>query len=353
MARRTPTIDRKRIRTQPARRRASKVRTLDEARPLAAGSSVAELLDSLPGLLGAADLNAAIDAWVRAWQRDRLVLFGFGAHLIKVGLAPIVVDLMERGAIGALMMNGAGCVHDLELAMMGRTSEDVASSLDEGRFGMARETAERLNGAIARGRAEGLGMGAAIGRDIFESKDRHAARSVMATAWRLDIPVTVHAAIGTDIHHMHPSADGAAIGETSYRDFERLAGLVAGLEEGVLLNVGSAVILPEVFLKALALARNLGHRVERFTAINCDFIRQYRPQMNIVERPTRVAGRGLSLIGQHEVLIPLMAAGVIDRFEQASRTPARKSRKTASSPSPGKATRKGPGGRRPPGGKKT
>ncbi|MCP4495628.1 MAG: hypothetical protein GY825_02495 [Phycisphaeraceae bacterium] len=198
------------------------MRTHDEARPLESGASIAELLDSLPGLLGAADLNAAIDAWVRAWQRDRLVLFGFGAHLIKVGLAPIVVDLMERGAIGGLMMNGAGCVHDLELAMMGRTSEDVAESLGEGSFGMARETAERLNGAIAAGRADELGMGAAIGRDIFESKDRFAGRSVMATAWRLEIPVTVHAAIGTDIHHMHPSADGAAIGETSFRDFERI-----------------------------------------------------------------------------------------------------------------------------------
>ncbi len=353
MPRRTPTIDRTRIRTQPARRRASKVKTLDEARPIGPGASVAELLESLPGLLGAADLNAAIDAWVRAWQRERLVLFGFGAHLIKVGLAPIVVDLIERGAIGALMMNGAGCVHDLELAMMGRTSEDVAESLDEGRFGMARETAERLNGAIARGREDGLGMGAAIGRDIFESKDRYAARSVMATAWRQGIPVTVHAAIGTDIHHMHPSADGAALGETSYRDFERLAGLVAGLEEGVVLNVGSAVVLPEVFLKALALARNLGHRVERFTTVNCDFIRQYRPQMNIVERPTRLGGRGLSLIGQHEVLIPLIAAGVIDRFEQANRKPTRKPRKTAASPSRGKGARKGAGGRRPPGGKKS
>lgn len=314
VARPTPKIDRRLVRAESARERTSKVATLDEARPLEPGSSVSALLDSMPGLLGAADLNAAIDAWVRAWQHEHLVLFGFGAHLIKVGLAPIVVDLMERGAIGALMMNGAGCVHDLELAMMGRTSEEVAEALDEGRFGMARETAERLNGAISKGCQEGLGMGAAIGRDIFESQDPHAARSVMATAWRLGIPVTVHAAIGTDIHHMHPSADGAAIGETSFRDFERLAGLVAGLQDGVLLNVGSAVVLPEVFLKALALARNLGHEVERFTTINCDFIRHYRPQVNIVERPTRRGGRGLSLIGQHEVLIPLMAAGVIDRF---------------------------------------
>jgi len=344
VTRRTPTIDRSRIRTQPARRRTSKVKTPDEARPLGSGASVSELLESLPGLLGAADLNDAIDAWVRAWQRERLVLFGFGAHLIKVGLAPIVVDLMERGAIGGLMMNGAGTVHDLELAMMGRTSEDVAESLDRGQFGMASETAERLNGAIARGRQDGLGMGAAIGRDIFESTDRFASRSVLASAWRLGIPVTVHAAIGTDIHHMHPSADGAAIGETSYRDFEQLASLVAGLDEGVVLNVGSAVILPEVFLKALALARNLGHSVKRLTTVNCDFIRQYRPQVNIVERPTRLGGRGISLVGQHEVLIPLMAAGVIDRYENASRKPLRARRKAAAS--------KTPGGRRRSSGKK-
>ena len=347
MPRRTPSIDRSRIRTQPARRRASKVKTRDEARPLAPGASVSELLRSLPDLLGAADLNAAIDAWVRAWQRDRLVLFGFGAHLIKVGLAPIVVDLMERGAIGGLMMNGAGCVHDLELAMMGRTSEDVAESLDEGRFGMAKETAERLNGAIARGQAEGLGMGEAIGRDIFESGDRYVTRSVLATAWRLEIPATVHAAIGTDIHHMHPSADGAAIGETSYRDFEKLTSLVAGLEGGVVLNVGSAVILPEVFLKALALARNLGHRVARLTTVNCDFIRRYRPETNIVDRPTRVAGRGISLVGHHEVLIPLMAAGLIERHAEGARKPARKSRKTtARRPPAGRRRPAGPGGKK-------
>ena len=344
MARRIPTIDRTRVRTEPSRRRRSKVKTQDEARPLGPGASVAELLDSLPKLLGASDLNDAIDAWVRAWRRDRLVLFGFGAHLIKVGLAPIVVDLMERGAIGALMMNGAGCVHDLELASMGKTSEEVASALDEGRFGMARETAERLNGAIARGREDGLGMGAAIGRDLAEAGDRYAARSVLAAAWRLQIPVTVHAAIGTDIHHMHPSADGAAIGETSFRDFETLAALVATLEGGVLLNVGSAVILPEVFLKALSLARNLGHRVDRFTAVNCDFVRQYRPQVNIVERPTRLGGRGISLVGHHEVMLPLIAAGVIERHTAATKSSPRSR--------PGSAVKKPPARRRSPGGKK-
>lgn len=348
MTRRTPIIDRNRIRTQPARRRASLVKTRDEASPLGPGASVAELLASMPGLLGAADLNAAIDAWAKAWAADRLVLFGFGAHLIKVGLAPIVVDLMERGAISGLMMNGAGCVHDLELSMMGRTSEDVASSLDDGSFGMARETAERLNGAIAAGRADGLGMGAAIGRDLYESNDRHLSRSVLATAWKLELPVTVHAAIGTDIHHMHPSADGAAIGETSFRDFEKLTSLVAGLQDGVLLNVGSAVILPEVFLKALSLARNLGHRADRFTTVNCDFIRHYRPQQNIVNRPTSKAGRGISLIGQHEVLIPLMAAGVIERHAEIQRRPRRASAKSSKK----SARRKTPTPRRRPGGKK-
>lgn len=301
------------LRAETARRRKSKVATRDEARPLAPGASVADLLDSLPRLLGAADLNAAIEAWERAWRRDRLVLFGFGAHLIKVGLAPIVVDLMQRGAIGGLMMNGAGCVHDLELAMLGRTSEDVGPALDAGRFGVARETAERLNGAISRGRADGLGMGAAIGRDIAEARDPNADRSVLATAHRLGIPVTVHVAIGTDIHHMHPSADGAALGETSYRDFETLCGLVARLEGGVVIHAGSAVILPEVFLKALAVARNLGHRVARLTTVNCDFVRQYRPERNIVERPTRLAGRGISLVGHHEILVPLLAAGVVER----------------------------------------
>ncbi|MFO0688893.1 MAG: hypothetical protein U0900_09305 [Myxococcota bacterium] len=329
------------MRSAPARQRPSKVRLADEGRPLAPGATVTELLDALPKLLGAAELNAAIDAWAQAWRTERLVLFGFGAHLIKVGLAPVVVDLMERGAIGGLMMNGAGCVHDLELAMLGKTSEDVGPALDRGRFGMARETAERLNRAIARGRAEGLGMGAAVGRDIAGSGDPHADRSVLANAYRLGIPVTVHVAIGTDIHHMHPSADGAALGETSYRDFETLCGLVAGLEDGVVLHVGSAVILPEVFLKALAVARNLGHRVARLTTINCDFVRQYRPERNVVERPTRLAGRGISLIGHHEILVPLMAAGVVERHASApGAPPTRRSRAAAGGTSTGRPTRK-------------
>jgi hypothetical protein len=224
----------------------------------------------------------------------------------------VVVDLMERGAITALATNGAGCIHDLELAMMGRTSEEVAEALDDGSFGMARETSERLNAAIARGAESGLGMGECVGSEILEGAYPHRQRSILAAARRLGLPVTVHSAIGTDIHHMHPGADGAALGATSYRDFETLAGLVAGLHDGIYFNVGSAVILPEVFLKALALARNLGHRVERFTTVNLDFIRHYRPAVNVVERPTRLGGRGISLVGHHEILVPLLAAGVIE-----------------------------------------
>jgi len=318
VSRKPPKIDRSKVRTVPARRRFSKVKRADEATPHKPGQSFAAFLEGLPEILGARDLRLVIQATARAHKRRKTVLFGFGAHLIKVGLAPVVVDLMERGIVTALMMNGAGCVHDLELAMMGRTSEDVAPALDDGSFGMARETGEALNDAIGAGYADGLGMGEAIGRAIAEGPYRYKERSVLATAARLDVPVTVHAAIGTDIHHMHPGADGAALGATSYRDFERLTGVVATLQDGVVFNVGSAVILPEVFLKALALARNLGHKVERFTTVNLDFLRQYRPTVNVVERPTRKGGRGYSILGHHEILLPLIAAGVVEAVEKPS-----------------------------------
>jgi deoxyhypusine synthase len=313
VTRKLPRIDRSKVRTTSARRRKSKVNVADEATPHAAGASFADFLDGLPDILGAADLRRAIDAGARARAGGKTLLWGFGAHFIKVGLAPLLVDLIDRGFVSGVMMNGAGCVHDLELAMMGRTSEDVAEALDDGSFGMAGETAERLNAAIARGAADGIGMGAAIGREILEGSYPHADRSVLANAARREIPVTVHVAIGTDIHHMHPGADGAALGATSFRDFETATALVASLEGGIYFNVGSAVILPEVFLKALALARNLGRRVRRFTAVDLDFIRHYRPRVNVVERPTRLGGTGISLTGQHEILVPLLAAGLIER----------------------------------------
>jgi deoxyhypusine synthase len=297
------------------RRRHSKVKLADEATPHSPGASFSDFLDSLPTVLGAADLRAAISATAKAHSRGRTILWGFGAHLIKVGLAPLVVDLLERGLGTGIFMNGAGCVHDLELALMGRTSEDVAASLDDGSFGMGRETAEKLNAAIARGAEQDLGMGEAIGREILTGEYPHKDRSVLATAARLGIPATVHVAIGTDIHHMHPGADGAALGATSFRDFETFTGLVATLRDGVVFNVGSAVVLPEVFLKALSLARNLGHSARRFTSVDVDFVRQYRPRMNVVERPTQQGGRGISLVGHHEILVPLLLAGLLEAVE--------------------------------------
>lgn len=335
MAGRKRTLDRSQLRTQPARRRRSKVALRQEARPCPPGAGFAEFLDTLPDVLGAADLRAVVDAWASAWGRGRPVIWGFGAHLIKVGLAPVVVDLMERGAISGLMTNGAVCVHDLELAMMGRTSEDVGPALDDGSFGMARETSQHLNEAIVSGYELGLGMGEAVGRSIIERAYPHHARSVLASAVRLEIPVTVHSAIGTDIHHMHPSADGAALGATSHRDFETLVSLIAELQGGILFNVGSAVILPEVFLKALAVARNLGHRVDRFTSVDLDFIRHYRPRVNVVERPTRRGGRGISLVGHHEIMVPLLAAGVIEAHESLGAGARKKARRSRVPPKQG------------------
>jgi len=320
-------IDRAKVKTVAARKRRSKVGLRDEAVPYREGSSFADFLEGLPGILGAKDLREVIDAWAKAWNDGRTVLFGFGAHLIKVGLAPVVVDLIERGAIRGLFMNGAGCVHDLELAMMGRTSEEVGEALDDGSFGMARETGERLNDAINQAAEQGIGMGEGIGRAILDGRFPHKDRSVLACAVKHGVPATVHVAIGSDIHHMHPGADGAALGATSFRDFETLAGVVAGLDRGVVLNIGSAVILPEVFLKALSLARNLGNPVKRMTAVNLDFIRHYRPQVNVVERPTRLGGKGYSLVGQHEVLVPLLAAGVIEAGTKNARSRRKRARK--------------------------
>jgi hypothetical protein len=324
VSRRLPRIDRSKVRTVSARRRRSKVALADEAKPHRAGARFSEFLAGLPDVLAGADLRRAIDAGATARRRGRTLLWGMGAHVIKVGLAPVVVDLLERGFVSGILLNGAGCVHDLELAMMGRTSEDVAESLDDGSFGMARETAERLNAAIAAGARDGIGMGAAVGREILSGRYPHRRRSILAAAARLGVPVTVHAAIGTDIHHMHAGADGAALGATSLRDFETAAGLVATLEGGVYYNVGSAVLLPEVFLKALSLARNLGFRVRRFTAVDLDFVRHYRPRVNVVERPTRLGGTGVSLTGHHEILVPLLAAGLIEASAQSARAASRR-----------------------------
>ena len=301
------------VSTYPLKSRQSKAHVDDFARSCAEGASLAQLIDSLPNILAAADFKAVVCAIVEARQRSGII-WGLGAHVVKTGLGPILVDLMQRGFVSAIATNGATVIHDFEVALSGATSEDVDETLGPGRFGMAEETGRMLNDAITRGVMDaGLGIGQAVGRFLVEQQPEFARHSILAAAARLDIPVTVHIAIGTDIIHMHPAASGRALGEGSLRDFRYFVSNVARLEEGVYLNCGSAVVLPEVFLKAVALARNRGIPLAKLTTVNLDFIRQYRPQTNVVKRPTAGTGRGYSLVGHHELMIPLLAAAIIDR----------------------------------------
>ncbi len=300
------------LRTYPLASRRSKANAQDFGRPYVAGSGMRAWLDSLPHLLGAADLKRVVEAIRRAHEGGRGVLWGLGAHVIKTGLGPILIDLMQRGFVSALATNGAGVIHDFELALSGATSEEVDEALGPGRFGMAEETGRLLNDAINTGVAKGLGIGQAIGQWLVAEAPSHAHLSLTAAAARLGVPLTVHVGIGTDIIHMHPAASGAALGEGSLRDFRFFVSNVGRLEQGVYLNCGSAVVLPEVFLKAVALARNRGLTLDGLTTVNLDFMRLYRPQTNVVSRPVAGIGRGYSLIGHHEILIPLLAAALVE-----------------------------------------
>lgn len=296
--------------------RKSKVDRGDFARPWTAGGTFTQFIAGLPGILAGSQLKEITAAVAVAARARRTVMMGMGAHVIKVGLNPVLIDLMDRGIVTCLSMNGAGIIHDTELAMTGRTSEDVAAALGDGGFGMARETGAFLSEAVQRARREGLGLGRAVGDAVNAAGLPYAGESLLAAGAARDIPVTVHVAIGTDIIHMHPQFDPAAAGAASHLDFRTFAGAVATLEGGVYLNVGSAVILPEVFLKALTLVRNLGHTVDRFTTVNLDFIQHYRPATNVVHRPTLSGGRGYSLTGHHEILLPLIAAGVVEALDR-------------------------------------
>ena len=302
------------VRTYPLSSRQSKVGRRDFARAITPGRSLAAFLDGLPHILAGSVLRDLAHEVQRARRRKRPILWGLGAHVLKVGLSPLVIDLMDRGFVTAIALNGAGLVHDFELAVAGRTSEDVDAGLGSGAFGMARETGEEVNRAIVEGDRDGLGLGAALGRHIERRRARHRDVSLLAAAWKRGIPVTVHVALGTDIVHMHPLCDPAAVGRTTHLDFRLFAALVARLGGGgVYLNVGSAVVLPEVFLKAVTLCRNLGHRVEDFATANFDFIQSYRPNTNVVERPTRGVGRGYRLTGHHELMLPLLAAALLEK----------------------------------------
>ena len=301
------------VRTYPLASRSSKANAADFAHPFTPGAGVSGLIESLPNILAAADFRAVISAIAAARQAGRGIVWGLGAHVIKTGLSPVLIDLMERGFVSALATNGAGVIHDFELALSGATSEDVDEALGPGQFGMADETGRLLNAAINDGSRAGLGLGQAVGQWLRNAAPAHERLSLVAAAARLSIPVTVHVAVGTDIIHMHPDASGAAIGEASLRDFRYFVSNVARLERGVYLNCGSAVVLPEVFLKAVALARNRGASLEGLTTVNLDFTRLYRPQTNVVSRPVAGIGKGYSLVGHHEIMIPLLAAALIDR----------------------------------------
>jgi deoxyhypusine synthase len=305
-------IDISRVITQSITGRASKVETENFALPFDPHSqSFAEFIDSLPGILKAPDLKAVAEEIARARSVGLPVILMMGAHVIKTGLAPIIIDLMERGLLSAVAMNSAGSIHDTESALFGVTSEDVGVNIRDGSFGMWRETGEFINGALSRmyESQEGAGFGETIGGAILEAKAPNSNVSILASGVRLSIPVTVHAAIGTDIIHQQPSMNAAATGELSFRDFKVLANVIKDLQGGgVVLNVGSAVILPEVFLKALTVARNLGNPCHGFTTANFDMIQHYRPGLNVVARPTQDGGRGYTFTGHHEIMLPLLAA---------------------------------------------
>jgi deoxyhypusine synthase len=305
-------IDLSRVATYPLASRPSKVTTADFARSASSDSSLSDFLDRLPNILAARELRELAALIREAKHKGRAIIVGLGGHVIKTGLAPILIDLMQRGFVTAFAMNGSAMIHDFEIALVGATSEDVDATLGTGSFGMAEETGRIINEAVIAGANDNLGMGEATGRQLLSIDPKHAAQSLLHSAYEARVPVTVHVAIGTDIVHIHPSANGASIGQTTLQDFRLLCSLVRDLDGGgVYLNLGSAVVLPEVFLKTVTVVRNLGYKLQDFSTANFDFIQQYRPLTNVVRRPVAGNGRGFSFVGHHEILIPLLAASIL------------------------------------------
>ena len=304
-------IDLTGLKTVSIHQRGGKVRTEHFARPFQHGDGVLGLLDSLPRLLAADSLRAVVAALLHARNRRKPVIWGIGGHVIKCGLAPVLISLMENKFATAFAMNGSAAIHDFEIAIAGCTSEDVEAVLPDGRFGTGEETGLEMNTAIHDGAVDGIGAGEALGRRLMTIGDgRFTGKSLLACAYRKSIPVTVHVAIGTDTPHTHPAVDPAALGTTTHSDFRLFSTLVSGLHGGgVYINLGSAVVMPEVFLKAVSLVRNLGFPLANFTTVNFDFLQHYRPRVNVVERPhAQAGGRGYSITGHHELTIPLLAA---------------------------------------------
>ncbi len=304
------------LRTVPLAGRGGKVRVDAFAKAYRKGSGINGWLDSLPALLAGDDFRALIEALVQARNAGKPIVWGFGGHVIKCGLAPVLISLMEHGYATAFSTNGAGAIHDFEIALAGHTSEDVETALPDGSFGVTEETGREINLAFARAAADDLGAGEALGRALtVPDPAPHADSSLLASAYRRRAPVTVHIAIGTDTPHIHPQVDASALGRATHRDFRLFCSLVRSLDAGgVYLNVGSAVVLPEVFLKAVTAVRNLGHTLKDFTTVNFDFLDHYRPRVNVVQRPHRGAGgRGIALRGHHELMLPLVAATLLER----------------------------------------
>ena len=313
-----PELDFNAVTTVDLDGRHSKVKVDDFARPLKPQGSLAEFFQGLPNILAAADLKEAAGLIARARKNGRPVILALGGHVIKVGLAPLIIDLMDRGLITGLAANGSVMVHDSEAALVGATSEDVAATLGSGAFGVTGVTGELINRAAreavqAEGDEAGL-LGRALGRALLKLNPPHLQVSLLAAAARLKVPLTIHAAIGTDVYNIHPEAEGADLGAATMADFRLFCREMADLEGGVFINLGSAVIIPEVFLKALTLVRNLGHQVGNLTTINMDFIRHYRPQVNVVGRPTQESGRGFYFIGHHEIMFPLLMSLALTDF---------------------------------------
>jgi hypothetical protein len=303
------------LRTVGLQDRGGKVTTAHFASPYPKGAGVSGWLDSLPRLLAADSFRSVVRALAEARARRRAIVWGMGGHVVKCGLAPVLIDLMRRGYATAFAMNGSGSIHDFEIALAGHTSEDVEAVLPDGRFGAAEETGREMNVAIVEGDSDGLGMGEALGRWLDGNHPPHSEQSLLAQAYRHGTPVTVHVAMGTDTPHMHPAAQPEAIGSATHRDFRLLCACVAELHDGgVYLNVGSAVVMPEVFLKAVSAVRNLGHPLAAFTTVNFDMLQHYRPRVNVVERPHAASGgAGYAITGHHEIMIPLLAAALIEK----------------------------------------
>ena len=315
MPRHKSKIDLDKLTTYPISKRRCKVRYEDFAKAPSKGACFSDFYNSLPNILAGTEFRAVVDAIVSARKKNKPVIFMMGAHVIKCGLNPVIIELMKKKVITAIALNGAGAIHDFEIALVGRTSEDVPEAMEDGSFGMARETALYINGALKEAVEKKIGAGQAIAEVIADEKLSFRNQSLLYNALKEDVLSTVHIAIGTDIIHQHPSFDGASAGEASLRDFHNLIEEISGLGNGgVALNIGSSVILPEVFLKAVNIARNLGYKVKDFTAANFDMIQHYRPYQNVVTRPVKSGGKGYTIIGHHEIMLPLLAQAVMEKI---------------------------------------